>query len=325
MAKAVKLPNVRIVDRASLPYQPSFPNLPLNLAIGVVLGLGTGLLGALWREHADDRLWDRQEVEDSGIPVLTMVPRIRGPVAQVVGAEGGATAILPPGDNGDSRSDRVAEEAFRSLAFELEIAGRRLAEENLLIRVDHQFDTWRRQDVLRLQPGGSGSLVGKAHAPDRCRCPCARRRPVAQTGQGSYGPGRGAQRGGADPDVAIQQISVGGGCSLDVLQAGEYLRRSAWLLSPRLQTLIDLVSAKYDLVLIDTPPLNVLSDAAQVASAVDGVVVVVRGGVTGQRHGLELTMQRLERAGGRVIGVVLNDVELPDYYTSYSGVADDVG
>ena len=95
VAKAVKLPNVRIVDRASLPYQPSFPNLPLNLAIGVVLGLGTGLLGALWREHADDRLWDRQEVEDSGIPVLTMVPRVRGPVAQVVGAEGGAPNPAP--------------------------------------------------------------------------------------------------------------------------------------------------------------------------------------------------------------------------------------
>ena len=323
VAKAVKLPNVRIVDRASLPYHPSFPNLPLNLAIGVVLGLGTGLLGALWREHADDRLRGRQEVEDSGIPVLTMVPRVRGPVAQVVGAEGGRTQILPPGDNGDSRFDRVAEEAFRSLAFELEIAGRRLTEENLRSVSITSSTRGEGKTFCACNLAVQAAWLGKrtllidadAHAHGVARW--------LKLATGRMGLGE-VLRGGADPYVAIQQISVGSGCSLDVLQAGEYLRRSAWLLSPRLQTLIDMVSAKYDLVLIDTPPLNVLSDAAQVASAVDGVVVVVRGGVT-ERHGFELTMQRLERAGGRVIGVVLNDVELPDYYTSYSGVADDVG
>ncbi len=323
VAKAVRLPNVRMVDEASLPYQPSFPNLPLNLAIGIVLGLGVGLVGALWREHADDRLRDRSEVEESGLPVLAMVPRVRGPVAQVVAGSDGRTQILPPDENGDGRSDRVAEEAFRSLAFELEVAGRRLDEANLRSVSVTSSTRGEGKTFCACNLAAQAAWLGKntllidadAHAHGVARW--------LKLAHGRVGLGDVLQ-GGADPEVAIQTIAVGGGCTLDVLQAGEYLRRSAWLLSPRFQRLIDHLSAKYDLVLIDTPPLNVLSDAAQVASAVDGVVVVVRGGVT-ERHGLELTLQRLERAGGRLIGVVLNAVELPGYYTSYTGVMDHGG
>jgi Mrp family chromosome partitioning ATPase len=74
-------------------------------------------------------------------------------------------------------------------------------------------------------------------------------------------------------------------------------------------------AAQFDLVIVDTPPLNVITDAATVAAMVDAVVVVVRDGVT-ERDALEATLERLERASGNVVGVVLNDVSLPRQYVN---------
>lgn len=61
--------------------------------------------------------------------------------------------------------------------------------------------------------------------------------------------------------------------------------------------------------------MNVVTDAATVASIVDCVVVVVREGVT-EREDLENTVARLNRAAGNIVGVVLNDVALPKRYMS---------
>ena len=57
----------------------------------------------------------------------------------------------------------------------------------------------------------------------------------------------------------------------------------------------------------------------EVATGVDGVVLVVRGGMT-DRAALELTLERLNRIGAHVAGIVLNDSELPSSYRTYSHV-----
>jgi len=74
---------------------------------------------------------------------------------------------------------------------------------------------------------------------------------------------------------------------------------------------------EYEFIVVDTPPLNVLPDAASVVAIVDAVVVVVRSGVT-DRTALELTLERLNRAGATIAGVVLNDAALPRSYSSYT-------
>jgi Mrp family chromosome partitioning ATPase len=62
----------------------------------------------------------------------------------------------------------------------------------------------------------------------------------------------------------------------------------------------------FDLILLDTPPLLAASDAAILATQVDGVVVVVRAGVTEAEAGQQ-AMQQLAAVGARVVGAVLND------------------
>jgi Mrp family chromosome partitioning ATPase len=82
-----------------------------------------------------------------------------------------------------------------------------------------------------------------------------------------------------------------------------------------MRQLLEEAKTQYELIVIDTPPLNAITDAATIAPIVDGVILVVRGGVT-DRAGLEMTLERLARGNGRVVGVVLNDARLPEGYIS---------
>jgi tyrosine-protein kinase Etk/Wzc len=73
-----------------------------------------------------------------------------------------------------------------------------------------------------------------------------------------------------------------------------------------------------DLVVLDTPPMLVASDAAVLARAADGVLMVVRAGST-QRGALQESAQQLAAIGARLVGTVLNDpdAELAKYASHY--------
>jgi Mrp family chromosome partitioning ATPase len=66
------------------------------------------------------------------------------------------------------------------------------------------------------------------------------------------------------------------------------------------------MSAHFDMVLLDTPPLLVVADTAALAPLVDGVLIVVGAGAT-NRHAVEHALQQLESVGAHVVGAVLND------------------
>jgi succinoglycan biosynthesis transport protein ExoP len=65
----------------------------------------------------------------------------------------------------------------------------------------------------------------------------------------------------------------------------------------------------YDLVIVDTPPVNIITDAALLGTAVDGVVIVARAGVTGAAA-LSYAMEQLRHVRAPVLGVVLNDIDM---------------
>jgi Mrp family chromosome partitioning ATPase len=105
---------------------------------------------------------------------------------------------------------------------------------------------------------------------------------------------------------------------MGILPAGVPTLHSTELLeSDEFRELVFQFREEYDLVILDTPPLGVLADAAAVGTVVDAVLVVVRGGVT-EREGLARAVERLRRAKANVAGIVLNDVDPPKYYTVYS-------
>ncbi len=87
-----------------------------------------------------------------------------------------------------------------------------------------------------------------------------------------------------------------------------------------------IVSFTYDLVILDAPPLLGFAEPLQMATAVDGVVVVTRAGQT-TRKAVSVVMSTLTRLRANVVGLVLNEVykEMSDsyyyygYYSKYYG------
>lgn len=325
VAEAVKLPNVRIVDAASLPYQPSSPRVRLNLGLGLLLGLGLGFMLAMVQEYRDSRLHERSEVEyAAGLPILAMIPTLRrpGPVLQVsTSGVSGATrgALLPP--KRPPRSARakleteVSLEAFRALAVDLRFAGGPVGNGGL------------RTIAITSSARGEGktltacnlALTRASHGV-RTLLIDADMRASGVTGFFGMATSRyglsDLLAGSVELAEVCTRLWVDGRETLCVIPAGTATPHSAELLdSPKMAQLLDEARGQFDLIVIDTPPLNVVTDAATIVPIVDGVVLVVRGGVT-DRAALEVMLERLARGNGRVLGVVLNDVRLPGGYAS---------
>jgi non-specific protein-tyrosine kinase len=93
---------------------------------------------------------------------------------------------------------------------------------------------------------------------------------------------------------------------------------SELLASRRLEGAIARLRDDADLVLFDSPPALAVSDAAVLSRRVDGVVLVVRAGKTRREHAAR-ARQVLERAGARLLGVVLTNASVEDAVYSYGG------
>lgn len=106
---------------------------------------------------------------------------------------------------------------------------------------------------------------------------------------------------------------------LDILPAGPSTRRASDLIGTGLAELIDEATREYDLVVLDAPPLLGFAEPLQMASIVDGVIIVARAGDT-SRTALGSVVQTLARLRANLLGVVLNEVHKEvssKYYYSY--------
>src|SRR5580704_752552 len=118
-------------------------------------------------------------------------------------------------------------------------------------------------------------------------------------------------------DAVIRMDDPGG---LDVLPAGPSTRRASDLIGMGLAQLIEEATREYDLVVLDAPPLLGFAEPLQMATAVDGVIVVARAGDT-SRKALSSVITTLARLRANLVGVVLNEVhrEVSAGYYYYYG------
>lgn len=96
--------------------------------------------------------------------------------------------------------------------------------------------------------------------------------------------------------------------NLDILFSGEVPPNPSELLgSEKMRSLIDAMSEKYDYILVDTPPVNVVSDACVVANLLDGVLLLVRKDRS-RKEDVKRSIDSLRLTGAKVLGFVLNGV-----------------
>ena len=86
----------------------------------------------------------------------------------------------------------------------------------------------------------------------------------------------------------------------------------------RFKHLIETVKEKFDIVIIDTPPMGSVIDAAVIAKNCDGGIIVINSGQASYRQ-IRKTKEKLERSDSKIIGCVLNKVDASnnDYYYGY--------
>lgn len=112
--------------------------------------------------------------------------------------------------------------------------------------------------------------------------------------------------------LPLQSTKIAG---LSVMAAGPANERSADMLaSSRMDTLIEKLAQEANVVLFNTPPIGLLTDAAVLATKVDGALVVLRAGKTNADHARD-AVRLLEQVNARVLGAIFTDA--PVEHTNY--------
>lgn len=98
--------------------------------------------------------------------------------------------------------------------------------------------------------------------------------------------------------------------NLDVILSGDVPPNPSELLSSeKMHELIESAAKHYDYILVDTPPVNVVSDACIVANILDGVLFVVRQEQS-RKDAVKEAVASLQLTGARILGFVLNGIML---------------
>ena len=276
--------------------KPAKPNVPLHLALGGVLGLMFGLGLAFFLEYMDTTVKNLDDVERYlGVPVLAVVPKDVGVLHR------------SSGFNPDA-------EAYRILRTNIEF-NRKSPDANCLTVVSGGAGEGKSTTMVNLAyvcaQGGYNVLLIDADL----------RRPSMHThfdvshatGLTNY----------LTTDIRLEDVVIRTQIeNLFFLPSGLLPADSAGLLnSQRMVDLIADVKSRFDLVLIDSPPILGVSDASVLSNEADMTMIVVQHRKL-PRHMLMRVKQTVENVGGKVIGVVLNNVDLRSdaqyaYYTSY--------
>lgn len=292
--------NIRIVDRAERPRAPVTPrkllSLLLSLSGGFVLALGL----AFFFEYLDSSLKSPDEIKAYlGLPTLGMVPALNPKTCK--GRDPLLNAGVPPNFAEAFRAMRTnvlfsaADEGPRSLVITSTGPGegKSIVAANLaigfaqagqrVILIDADMRRPRVHDIFgqKQEPGLSNFLVGHAVA-----------------------------------SSAIRKSAVPG---LWLLTAGRIPPNPAELLgSQRFRKFIELLGQYFDSIIIDSPPIMAVTDAALAASAATGIVFVVGAEMT-SRHAARTAIEQLENGRPHFVGAVLNRVELERNAYYYSG------
>lgn len=278
-------------DSARLPTTPSSPNTRLNVALGALIGLALGVGYAVVRHVLDRRLRDPREIErETGVAVVGTIP--------LDNALAASRKVLSFDKSvGDSGSVIVAE-ALRELRTNLQF-----------MSVD---DPPRAIVVTSPVPGDGKSTTAANLATSLAAAgepviliDADLRRPVI-AGLFSLPEGAGLTdviAGRATIDDVSHRIAE----NLVVIGAGRIPPNPSELLgSQRMRDLVTTLSESA-LVIIDSPPLLPVTDAAILAARADGALIVTSAGRTTYEM-LQAALQNLERANAHALGVVLNKV-----------------
>jgi capsular exopolysaccharide synthesis family protein len=299
ISEELKAGNIRIVDQAETPRAPVSPNTFNNLLIALLGGLTLAVGLAFAFEYGDDRIKNPDELKKNlGLPFLGMVPAlfdksittplINGSAPNIFGESFRSirTNVLFSSADEGSRlvvvTSSAPGEGKTAVSTNLSLALAQAGHRVLLIDADMRKPRVHEVFSQPLAPGLSNLLVGD--------------KPVSE---------------------AIRESTQQG---LWLMAAGTYPPNPAELLgSKKFRDLTVFLQQYFDWVILDTPPVMAVTDAAIAANLAHGVLFVVGAEMTSRRVA-QRAVEQLEMSQARFLGAVLNRVDLEHnayYYSRY--------
>lgn len=280
----------RVLSPATVPLAPSAPRTAMLTVLAGVLGL---LIGAGWvvlRDRAQAVFRSRAELEQAtGLPVMGQMPRVRGV------KRGGLLRYLVTHPNS------AAAEAVRNLRTSLLMAGGERAPQVIMCTSSLPGEGKTTQAVALAQNfAAMGRRVLLIEGD-------VRRRVFTQYFDLPAGTGViAATTGTASLDQAVQHAPALG---FDILMGDSGTANPADIFAaPRFAALIERARARYDIVLLDTPPVLMVPDARIVGRQADAILYAVQWDST-PRSAVAEGLQQLRTARLRVAGLVLTQLD----------------
>lgn len=331
IASIVEGSSARIVDYAVVPSKKSSPNLTKNTLIGFVLGAFLAAAAVVVEKLMDTKVRDTDYLKQTyDIPVLAVIPDLTssggknysqyakgnkkqskasskrkaelsleesrkylGSGLNFASAE--AYKLLRtnlgfslPVDEGQCRvigvTSSVAGEAKSTTAINLAYTLAQTSKQVLLLEADLRLPTVAKRLKLKQAPGVSNLLVGQCAGNDVL------------------------QESGLIPNMWVAT-------------AGNVPPNPAELVgSKRMATAIKAFSKVFDVIVVDLPPVNVVTDALLLNEATDGMIHVVRQGYC-DKAALEEAVSQQRFAGTKILGFVMTDADTQEksYYKKQYG------
>jgi capsular exopolysaccharide synthesis family protein len=297
--------NVRSLDKAQLPTRPVSPNMRTNVSLAAIMALvvGIGIIFLLvFLDRSIKSISDA--TQSAGAPVLGVIPQLTS--ADLDGANDDRTRDMFVHENPKSsiaeccRSLRTnilfsaADRELKSIVVcsanqregkttSVIYLGTTMAQSGqrtLLIDTDMRRPRLHKSTNVALSPGLSNLLIGED-----------------------------------DYDNLIKPTEVK---DMFVLPCGPTPPNPAeLLLTKRFEVVLRELGKRFDRLILDSPPIQPVTDAVVLSKRVDGVVLVVRASKT-MRDELRRSARMVRDVGGSIVGVIVNELDARDsYYGAY--------
>lgn len=291
--------NISIVDLAEVPGGPTSPNLIKNLAVALALGIGLAAITVFFKDQFDDSIRVPEDVEPKlGMPLLGVIPKSRrgspedelldpkSPVSEAYNSLRGA--LLYSSSRGLPRIMLVTSaqrsEGKTTTSFALSAALGRMGRKVVLIDADMRRPSFHRRIGVSNDFGLSTLLT----------------------------------TGSTIDDVVIETEHE----NLSLITSGPIpLSPTELVSSPQMESILQELATRFDVVIVDSPPILGLADSPTISALVDGVIFVVDADRS-RRGSLKMALRRLRSMRPVILGTVLtkfDPLKSGNRYSEYYG------
>jgi capsular exopolysaccharide synthesis family protein len=312
----IRASNIKVIDKAMVPAIPFTPNIRRNLMIAVLLGLMGGVGLIFLAEYLDNTVKDPEDIEKvTGLASLGIIPHLSPDVLKKKRAAYGSYASY-----GQSPEDR---NGFLPEVTEIELINHLFPK----FSISEDYRTVRTSILLSHADSAPKTICFTSSLPQEGKTATVSNLAISfsqlegkvliidadlrkprlhsvfkarnTTGLSTY------LSGAASFEEALQKTSIE---NIWIMCSGPHPPNPAELLnSKKMKELLKAAKARFDHVLIDTPPVLAVIDPVIVSAQADCTVIVVQAGKT-TRKALARSIDDVRKAKADIVGVIFNEV-----------------